>query len=95
MVIVVPLLVESPLKEFMDRVLVVDCSEATQLSRLMARDGEEEVRARRMIASQACRDERLLIADDVVLNDDGSRETRQRIDALHRKYLQLSRENRG
>ncbi len=95
MVIVVPLLVESPMREFMDRVLVVDCSEATQLSRLMARDGEEEVRARRMIASQASRDERLLIADDVVLNDDGSRETRQRIESLHRKYLQLSRENRG
>jgi len=61
----------------------------------MARDGEEEVRARRMIASQASRDERLLIADDVVLNDDGARETRQRIGSLHRKYLQLSRENRG
>ncbi len=94
MIIVVPLLVESPMKEFMDRVLVVDCSEDLQLSRLMTRDGEIEERARRMISVQASRDDRLVIADDVVLNDAGSDETRRRIDALHKKYLELGKENR-
>ena len=46
-VIVVPLLVESSLRGFVDRVLVVDCDEDTQVSRLLARDAESEDQARR------------------------------------------------
>ena len=91
-IIVVPLLVESPMKEFMDRVLVVDCSEDVQLSRLLARDTENEEQARRMISAQASRDERLAIADDVVLNDADLDGTRRKIDALHNDYLELSNE---
>jgi dephospho-CoA kinase len=94
MVIVVPLLVESPMKEFMDRVLVVDCSEDTQLSRLIARDAENEAQARRMMASQSSRDARLRIADDVVQNDGDLDETRRTIQALHQEYLELGREIR-
>ena len=94
MIVVVPLLVESPMKEFMDRVLVVDCSENVQLNRLLARDTENEEQARRMIAAQASRDERLAIADDVVLNDAGLDETRTRIEALHKAYLELSKSAR-
>ena len=94
MIIVVPLLVESPMHEFMDRVLVVDCSEDVQLSRLLKRDTEHEGQARRMIAAQASRDERLAIADDVVLNDSGLDETRSKVDALHNAYLGLSNSDR-
>jgi len=94
MIIVVPLLVESPMHEFMDRVLVVDCSEDVQLSRLLKRDTEHEGQARRMIAAQASRDERLAIADDVVLNDSGRDETRSKVDALHNAYLGLSNSDR-
>ncbi len=94
MIIVVPLLVDSPMLEFMDRVLVVDCSEADQLRRLLTRDTENEEQARRMICAQASRDERLAIADDVVLNDAGLDETRSRIEALHKTYLELSNSNR-
>jgi dephospho-CoA kinase len=90
MIIVVPLLVESPMKEFMDRVLVVDCSEEVQLSRLKARDADNDEQARRIIAAQASRDERLAIADDVVLNDADLDQARTRIEALHKEYLELS-----
>lgn len=90
MIIVVPLLVESPMKDFMDRVLVVDCSEHVQLDRLKLRDKEDEEQARRMIAAQASRDERLAIADDIVLNDADLGATRSRVAALHEKYLELS-----
>ncbi len=89
MIIVVPLLVESPMSDFMDRVLVVDCSEDVQLSRLKMRDAEKEEQARRMIAAQATRDERLGIADDVVLNEADLEETRTRVEALHKEYLEL------
>ena len=92
-IIVVPLLVESPMKAFIDRVLVVDSSEEVQLSRLKQRDAENEEQARRMIAAQACRDERLAIADDVLLNEAGLDETRTKVEALHQKYLELSKSN--
>ena len=90
MIIVVPLLVESPMKEFFDRILVVDCSEDVQLSRLVSRDADDEEQARRIIAAQASRDDRLAIADDVVLNESNLDDTRRRVDSLHRKYLELS-----
>ena len=91
MIIVVPLMVESPMKDFMDRVLVVDCSEDVQLSRLQMRDAADEELARRMIAAQASRDERLGIADDVVVNDADREETRTTVAALHQAYLEMSR----
>lgn len=90
MVIVVPLLVGSPMKQFMDRVLVVDCSEDVQLDRLTTRDAENEEQARRIIAAQASRDERLAIADDVVLNDADLDATRGQVATLHKQYLELS-----
>ena len=86
-IIVVPLLVESPMRDFMDRVLVVDCDEETQLNRLLARDAENEDQARRILAAQASRAERLGIADDVISNDGDLETTRQQVDALHEKYL--------
>ncbi len=95
MIIVVPLLVESPMKALMDRVLVVDCSEDVQLKRLLARDTENEAQARRMIAAQANRDERRAIADDVLLNETDLDETRRQVDALHHRYLELSNSNRA
>jgi dephospho-CoA kinase len=90
MIIVVPLLFGSPMVDFMDRVLVVDCDEAVQLSRLLQRDTENAEQARRMIAAQASRDDRLSIADDVVTNDADLQETQLRVAALHNAYLRLS-----
>ena len=89
LIIVVPLLFGSPMTDFMDRVLVVDCSEEVQLRRLLARDTENEEQARRIIASQASREERLSIADDVVQNDGDMADTRQRVETLHNEYLRL------
>jgi len=67
--IVVPLLVESGLADWVDRVLVVDCPPELQLARLVARDGGDEALARAMLAAQASRAERLAAADDVIVND--------------------------
>lgn len=86
-VIVVPLLVGSSLRAFVDRVLVVDCDEGTQVARLLARDAESEDQARRILAAQSSRAERLAIADDVIVNDAGLEETRSQVLALHRRYL--------
>ncbi|HSM29399.1 MAG TPA: dephospho-CoA kinase, partial [Woeseiaceae bacterium] len=79
-------------RAFVDRVLVVDCDEETQVARLLARDAESEDQARRMLAAQSSRAERLEIADDVVSNDGDLDHTREQVLALHRRYLREAAE---
>ncbi len=90
-IIVVPLLTGSPLRNYVDRVLVVDCDEDVQVQRLLARDAETIEQAQRILAAQASRDERLAIADDVILNEGSLAETREAVNRLHRDYLRLAR----
>lgn len=87
LIIVVPLLAESPMKSMMDRILVVDCNEETQIERLMARDIESEEQARRIMATQASRTERLAIADDVIENNGSVENVRRQVNALHEFYV--------
>ena len=89
-IIVVPLLVNSSLKDLVDRILVVDCDEKTQIRRLTARDAESEDQARRMLAAQSSREERLAIADDVIRNDDSLDSTLDQVAALHEIYRSLT-----
>lgn len=88
--IVVPLLVGSRLLEFVDRVLVVDCDEETQIKRLLARDAETTEQARRILAAQSSRAERLEIADDVIANSGSLDATREQVMVLHETYSRLA-----
>ena len=66
----VPLLTESnQWRARVDRVLVIDCEEATQVARVARRPGWTEEAARRVIAQQAPRAARRAIADAVINND--------------------------
>jgi dephospho-CoA kinase len=66
----IPLLAESPhWPGRLDKVLVVDCSEATQLRRVQARNGWPAETVRSVMAQQAPRERRLTVADLVVFND--------------------------
>jgi len=66
----VPLLAESGhWRARVDRVLVVDCHEATQLARVVQRSGWSEDAVRRVIVQQASRAARRAIADAVIFND--------------------------
>ena len=66
----IPLLVESGhWKPLMDQVLVVDCSEQTQIQRTMARSGMTAQQVQAIIQNQATRAQRLAAADVVVVND--------------------------
>lgn len=75
---------------WVDRVLVVDVDEATQIRRLIARDGIDEALARRILASQATREQRLAVADDVIDNDGDAAVLDARVAALHAQYLALA-----
>ena len=88
-ILAVPLLVESgTYRERVDRVLVVDCSEAAQIARVMARSGLEEAQARAILAAQASRAERLAVADDVVDNGGAPTALPTQVARLHQEYLQ-------
>ena len=89
--IVVPLLTESPLKDLVDRILVVDCDQDIQMQRLLLRDEESQEQAQRILAAQASREERLAIADDVIDNDASLDATRSQVDTLHDTYQQLAK----
>jgi dephospho-CoA kinase len=93
-VIVVPLLVGSALQEFVDRVLVVDCDEETQVGRLLERDAETREQAQRILTAQASRQERLAIADDVIDNNADLASLRAQVTDLHHLYRTLA-EQRG
>lgn len=54
---------------WLDRILVIDVPRETQIERLVLRDGIDAALAERMLAAQATREDRLAIADDVVVND--------------------------
>jgi dephospho-CoA kinase len=89
-VMAIPLLVESGLRDRVDRILVVDADEAVQLQRLQARDGSTAEQARAILDSQAGRSSRLAAADDVLPNAGTVTELRQAVDRLHEKYLRLA-----
>ncbi len=66
----VPLLAESRhWRERVDKVLVVDCSEATQVARVAQRPGWTPAMAQRVLDQQARRASRRAVADAVIFND--------------------------
>jgi dephospho-CoA kinase len=66
----VPLLTESAhWRARVDRVLVVDCTEATQVERVMQRAGWAEEAVLRVIAQQSSRQSRRAVADAVIFNE--------------------------
>ena len=89
--VVIPLLVETGAYDnLLDRVLVVDCDESTQLQRSLARGGWSETEIRAMMAKQASRKGRLARADDVLDTDCDLVELDSRVSALDKKYRLLS-----
>ena len=66
----IPLLVESQhWRTKLDRILVIDCSEDTQVVRVAARNGLTHHEIGKILATQASRKQRLECADWVLLND--------------------------
>jgi dephospho-CoA kinase len=88
--VAVPLLVETSFKDLVDRILVVDCPEATQLERLMRRDGIPRAEALAMLRAQADRAARLKAAHDVIDNSGTPEAARRQVAQFHGRYLGLA-----
>lgn len=92
-ILAVPLLVESgTYRQCCDRIVVVDCPESRQIERVMARNGMSLEQVKAIIAAQATRQQRLAVADDVVVNDADLASLSRQVDILHVRYLGLSSE---
>jgi len=91
-ILVAPLLIENNLLALVDRVLIVDVSEATQLARTLRRDSSSTKEIKAIIASQTSREVRIQSADDMINNDDSSlAEIKTVVLALNQKYLTLTK----
>lgn len=86
--LVSPLLFESGQDAMVNRCLVVDVPEATQIARTAARDGVDEAQARAIVAAQMSRAERLARADDVIDNSTDEAGLAAQVAKLDRQYRQ-------
>lgn len=89
----IPLLAEGGGREaypWLSRILVVDVPVDVQRARVVARDRVDAELAQRMIAAQATRDQRLAIADDVIVNDGPIEALVEHVTALDRRYRALA-----
>jgi dephospho-CoA kinase len=91
-IFVVPLLVESGTwKERVTRVLVVDCGEDVQIARVMQRNHFSKQQVQAIMATQASRQARLAVADDIIANDTDLAALEPQVDRLHALYLRLAK----
>lgn len=86
----IPLLVETQQTGMVDRVLVTDCPQSLQYQRVKQRDGLPDMEIKAILAAQATREERLAVADDVIVNDGNLDDIDRQVDQLHQKYLSLA-----
>ena len=86
--LVIPLLFErSGFLDMVQRTLVVDCEEATQVKRAMQRKDLDEQTVRAIMATQISRTERLSRADQVIYNNSDLESLQKQVAHLHQLYL--------
>ena len=86
---VIPLLNERD-HQRMQRIVVVDASESEQIRRISERDHINPTQAQAILKAQSSRQQRLAIADDVIVNDNNIEHLKQQVQKLHGLYLKLA-----
>jgi len=88
--VVVPLLIEAGFTDLVDRVLVIDADDTLRILRTKTRSGLGEAEIRRIMASQASRQERLQKADDIITNNSDLAHLEREVARLHGVYSALA-----
>ncbi len=88
-IVVAPLIYETRSSSYYDRILVIDCDEEIQINRSAIRDNTENKEIKKIISKQASREERLSIADDVILNNRTLDSLKEEVIKLHKKYIKI------
>jgi dephospho-CoA kinase len=89
-IICIPLLFETNMTKFVDRILVVDCSVETQIERVIKRDHITKERLESIINSQVSRAYRIAHANDLIDNSETDDRLAEDVKKLHNSYLSLS-----
>ena len=88
-IIVVPLIFETNSSKIYDRVLVIDCDVDVQISRTSKRDNQTKSDIKNIVNKQASREQRLSIADEVIVNNGSLDLLRNEVLKIHKKYLEI------
>jgi len=91
-ILAIPLLIEANFQSAVDRLLLIDIEPEQQLERLCLRDSITENDALKIINSQCSRQQRLDVADDVILNNHASSRLDEFVQGLDQKYRLLAQE---
>ena len=87
-ILAIPLLFENPgYLPHIQRILLIDCDESTQIERVKQRSQLSETEIRNIIKAQTPREKRLAQADDVIKNDENIEKLREKILLLNKKYI--------
>jgi dephospho-CoA kinase len=87
-ILAIPLLFENPnYLPHINRILLIDCDENTQIARVKQRSQLTETEIRNIIKAQTPREKRLAQADDVIKNDENIEKLREKILLLNKKYI--------
>ena len=89
-IISIPLLLETKMQSFVDRILVVDCPVEWQINRVKNRDQLSVQRIQSIISTQVSREQRLSAADDIIDNSSTPQQLAEQVKKLHNSYLLLS-----
>ena len=89
-IICIPLLFETNMIRFVDRILVVDCSVEAQIERVLKRDNMTMERIQSIIDSQVSRTFRKAQANDLIDNSETDDRLAEEVKKLHNLYLSLS-----
>ncbi len=91
-ILVIPLLERTKHSiNFIDRILVVDVPVFLQIQRTKIRDHLSDKQIKLILESQSSREERLAIANDVIVNDKTLPELGEAVFQLHAQYLKLAK----
>ena len=88
-IIVVPLIYETSSSKLYDRILVIDCDIDAQIERTYKRDNQTINEIKNILDKQATREERISIADEVILNNGSLEHLRKSVLNMHKKYMEI------
>ena len=88
-IIVVPLIYETSSSKLYDRILVIDCDVDIQIERTSKRDNQTISQIEYILDKQATREERISIADEVILNNGSIEHLRKSVLNIHKKYMEI------
>ena len=89
-IIMVPLIYETNSMDFYNKIIVVDCDQKHQINRASSRDNKSKEDIENIIKNQATREQRLSIADEIIINNSSLDDLRKQVIKTHQKLLGIN-----